>query len=120
MGQTTAIAWTDHTLNFWHGCVKVSPGCEQCYAETLSRRYGRDIWGPAKNYAANEKIHWVIVGGESGAKCRPFEVDWARSILAQCRAYDVAFFMKQLGGYPNKRHEMSEFPEDLRVQEFPA
>lgn len=46
--QNSKIEWTDHTLNFWWGCVKVSPGCEHCYAETLSTRYGRNIWGPAK------------------------------------------------------------------------
>jgi len=46
MGKTTNIKWTDASLNFWHGCMKVSPGCTHCYAETLSKRYGRDIWGP--------------------------------------------------------------------------
>lgn len=35
MGETTKISWTDHTWNPWMGCQKVSPGCENCYAETL-------------------------------------------------------------------------------------
>lgn len=48
MGQDSKIEWTDHTYNPWWGCVKVSPGCENCYAETLSHRWGNDIWGPAK------------------------------------------------------------------------
>lgn len=48
MGETTSIQWTDHTFNPWWGCVKVSPGCEHCYAESLSKRFGKDIWGPAK------------------------------------------------------------------------
>ncbi len=47
MGETTGISWTDHTFNPWWGCMKVSPGCTNCYALTLSKRYGRDIWGPA-------------------------------------------------------------------------
>lgn len=42
-------------------------------------------------------IHWVIVGGESGPGARPFDFEWARRILAQCRAAGVAFFMKQAG-----------------------
>lgn len=46
--KDTPIQWTDHSLNFWWGCFKVSPGCEHCYAETLSKRAGREIWGPAK------------------------------------------------------------------------
>lgn len=48
MAENSRIEWTDNTLNFWWGCVKVSPGCEHCYAETLSKRVGRNIWGPAK------------------------------------------------------------------------
>lgn len=42
-------------------------------------------------------IHWVIVGGESGAGARPFNVAWARSIVQQCQAAGVAVFVKQLG-----------------------
>lgn len=42
-------------------------------------------------------IHWVIVGGESGPKARPFDLAWARSIIRQCRAAGVACFMKQAG-----------------------
>lgn len=48
MGKETGILWTDSTLNFWWGCHKVSPGCTNCYAETFSKRVGRDIWGPAQ------------------------------------------------------------------------
>lgn len=45
MAETTAISWTDATVNFWWGCTKVGPGCDHCYAETLAKRYGFDIWG---------------------------------------------------------------------------
>jgi protein gp37 len=47
MANETLIAWTDHTANFWMGCMKVSAGCKHCYAETLTRnRMGLDVWGP--------------------------------------------------------------------------
>lgn len=69
--------------------------------------------------ALNSGIDWVIVGGESGAKCRPFNIEWARSLRDECKDADIAFFMKQLGGYPNKRHELSDFPADLQIREFP-
>ena len=42
-------------------------------------------------------LDWVIVGGESGPKSRPFDVAWARSIIAQCKAAGVPVFVKQLG-----------------------
>ena len=42
-------------------------------------------------------LHWVVVGGESGPGARPFDVGWARALVAQCRAAGVAVFVKQLG-----------------------
>jgi len=42
-------------------------------------------------------IHWVIVGGESGAKARKMEVDWVENIKQQCEAQKVSFFFKQWG-----------------------
>jgi len=251
MAKNSAINWTDHTANFWWGCQKVSEGCKHCYAETLSKRYGKLIWGSPKNtdreykkaiwkdilkwdaeagadgvrrrvfvssmsdfledhpqvgmwrqdavklieglknldilmltkrpenapmlewfdggwpdhvwfgttiednsrvgisrmIAALEvpaKIHffsvepmlskvdmhfldkpnpdrntWVICGGESGAGCRPFDWDWARDLRNQCQRANVAFWMKQGGGHPNKRHELIDIPEDLRIRELP-
>jgi protein gp37 len=85
-------------------------------------------------------IDWVIVGGESGPRARPMDLEWARSLVAQCRAAGVKPFVKQLGSnpweiehldtgdhesYPMKLREshgrdMAEWPEDLRVREFPS
>lgn len=48
MGANSAIEWTTHTFNPWIGCMKVSAGCANCYAETLDRRWGHINWGPAK------------------------------------------------------------------------
>lgn len=48
-------------------------------------------------------IDWVIVGGESGHRARPMEIEWARGIRDQCLRHDVAFFLKQLGGRRGKR-----------------
>ncbi len=48
MGEKTAIAWTNHTFNIAHGCMKVSPGCQHCYAEDFTQRKSATrIWGPA-------------------------------------------------------------------------
>ncbi|MBI4339808.1 MAG: phage Gp37/Gp68 family protein [Chloroflexi bacterium] len=48
-------------------------------------------------------IHWVIVGGESGPRARPLDVEWIRDLRDQCQARNVPFFLKQLGGHPNQR-----------------
>ena len=57
--MTTGISWTDETWNPVTGCSKVSPGCANCYAETLAltRLAGRPgypglPWTPG-NAAAN-------------------------------------------------------------------
>lgn len=255
--KNSKIAWTTHTFNPWWGCVKVSDGCKHCYAETLAKRTGHDVWGPtAPRRMFNEKhwsvplswnrdaelagerarvfcasmadvfedyppveatraklwplieatsmldwllltkrpenmnrfaprewangwpsnawalttvesqatawridelldvparvrglsvepmvgpvdlvdyledtvdfpgmglreLHWVIIGGESGAGCRPMQIEWARDLMRQCQDAGVAVFMKQLGGHPDKRDNPDEWPEDLRVREFP-
>jgi protein gp37 len=62
---------------------------------------------------------WVIVGGESGSKARPMATEWARDICFQCKMTGTPFFMKQLGGYPDKREAPEEWPTELRVREFP-
>ena len=43
-------------------------------------------------------IHWVIVGGESGAGARPMERDWVVNVRNQCDEAQVPFFFKQWGG----------------------
>jgi len=48
-------------------------------------------------------LHWVIVGGESGAGARAMDPDWARALRDQSVNAGVAFFLKQLGGVRNKR-----------------
>jgi protein gp37 len=45
-------------------------------------------------------IGWCIVGGESGDGARPMRVEWARSLVEQCRAAGVATFVKQWGSRP--------------------
>jgi protein gp37 len=42
-------------------------------------------------------IEWVIVGGESGPRARPMQLEWVRSIRDQCLAAGAAFFFKQWG-----------------------
>jgi protein gp37 len=45
-----------------------------------------------------KRIHWVIVGGESGPGARPMLTEWVESIHQQCRRSKVPFFFKQWGG----------------------
>lgn len=70
------------------------------------------------------RISWIIVGGESGPGARPFDLQWARDAIRQCREAGIACFYKQ-GGTSNrcphdrKGGHFDCFPEDLKVREMP-
>ena len=38
MAIGSGIEWTEATWNPSTGCTKISPGCKNCYAETLTKR----------------------------------------------------------------------------------
>lgn len=52
-----------------------------------------------------EGIDWVIAGGESQPQARPALLDWFRDLRDCCGRSGVPFFLKQLGGHPDKRGE---------------
>ncbi|MEM9213995.1 MAG: DUF5131 family protein [Cyanobacteria bacterium P01_F01_bin.150] len=47
-------------------------------------------------------IHWAIIGGESGSKARPFNIDWLNDFLVDCSEEEIAPFVKQLGANVEK------------------
>jgi len=60
MSDATIIAWTTHTFNIAWGCTKISPGCKNCYADTLSQRYGASsVWGPGQPRRTFGDKHWA-------------------------------------------------------------
>jgi len=58
MGKDSRIEWTHHTFNPWWGCVKVSPACDHCYAESWAKRVGSDVWGPDSERRFFTDAHW--------------------------------------------------------------
>jgi protein gp37 len=58
MGKNTGISWCDHTFNPWWGCVKVSEGCQRCYAETFAKRMGMGLWGAGSERRLFGAKHW--------------------------------------------------------------
>ncbi len=124
------------------------------------------LLGPVSLYhllgGGNAGAQWWIIGGESGPKARPCNVEWIRSLVTQGQAAGVAVFVKQMGRYCIDRNDRgyegdsgpsgwpmntatldcvypgtyqgkevrvqlrntkggdpSEWPEDVRVREFP-
>lgn len=57
--ENSKIEWTTHTFNPWIGCTKVSPGCANCYAETLMAvRYGKVKWGKGQPRVRTAPENW--------------------------------------------------------------
>jgi protein gp37 len=49
MSVGTKIEWTDATWNPVTGCTKVSPGCDNCYAEKIVDRFhGKGAFGDVR------------------------------------------------------------------------
>ena len=120
--------------------------------EARSDAIGQDVQSESKDNFRDSTtedmdsrlISWVIIGGESGTDARPCNVEWIRSVVKQCKASEVACFVKQIGanavitpqgydpvsghtfrpmpmfGFKDKKGgDLSEWPEDLRVRQFP-
>ncbi len=81
--ENSKIAWTDHTFNPWIGCEKVSPACDNCYAERDNKRYGRgELFAgapPIRTSAAYWKkpLKWNREAETTGKRQRVFCASWA-------------------------------------------
>ena len=80
-------------------------------------------------------VDWVIVGGESGPRSRLLDLAQVRRIIGACRAAQTPVFFKQAGAHAIDSESGSmqelhmfdvkggnpyEWPEDVRVREFPV
>jgi protein gp37 len=65
-------------------------------------------------------IHWVIVGGETGAGARPMHPDWARSIRDQCAAAGVPFLFKHRGEWSWMEDDESGLDVPMDWREKPS
>lgn len=77
MAENSGIEWTHHTFNPWIGCTKISPACENCYAEEWNKRYeGGKNWGPhaprrrTKNWSG--PVKWNREAAAKGIRYRVF------------------------------------------------
>lgn len=77
------------------------------------------LLGPVSLDGYLDRLHWVIVGGESGADQRPMELNWARTLRDECADWGVRFFLKQLGGHPDPRAHNKAVLDGYRYTEMP-
>lgn len=88
-----------------------------------------------RSEGGHPKIDWVVIGGESGPGARPCHLDWIRSLVRRCQEAGTPCFVKQVGARAlshtegelefylktrdHKGGDQAEWPEDLRVRQFP-
>lgn len=78
--KNSKIEWTDHTFNSWVGCTKVSPGCANCYAETLDRnRFSKTMDGGS---VSKPVTHW----GSGAPRHRTREAEWRKPLAWNAEA----------------------------------
>ena len=98
MAENTKIEWADATVNHWAGCTKVSPACDNCYAERMAGRL------------------WTVRGG-AGAARRQFIS--ARDMLEALdrKAQRIG---KKLRVFHNSLSDMfdNEVPDGWRMDAF--
>lgn len=59
MTAATKIEWADSTFNPWSGCTKISPACDHCYAEALSKRAPTiGQWGDGAPRRRTSAAYW--------------------------------------------------------------
>src|ERR1700712_493898 len=105
MGENSKIEWCDHTFNPWIGCQKVSPGCDNCYAEALmDKRLGRVEWGPhgerLRTSPANwaKPLQWDRAAAKAGVRHRVFcasLADWLDNKVPRRWRIDLAAIIRQ-------------------------
>jgi protein gp37 len=137
LGPVVLSRWMWPTHWSWDARYKTPEAAMAADAFAMRRRQ-------ALVHADAKFLDWVIGGGESGSKARHCNVEWIRDIVRQCAEAGVPCFVKQLGALPMdertlrsarignttgptplelsdpKGGDWDEWPEDLRVRQFPG
>ncbi len=99
MGKSN-IQWTDYVWNPIAGCTKCSPGCKNCYAETMAKRLKamrvHPYWPPFKEPQVVDENGWTgnihlchaKVGGQVDTLCEPLHLRKPRKIFV-CSMSDL-------------------------------
>jgi len=101
----------DVNLRLWLGEERIAncEGCKSSPVNGLPYCPGHEAGG----------IDWIIIGCESGLRRRPCKLEWVYNIVEQCKEAGVPVFVKQLDIGDKVVHDITKFPPELQVREFP-
>lgn len=111
MGKNSKIEWCTHSANLWKGCVKINEGCENCYAEAWSNRWGEDIWGNDKPRMAVKSIWGNFLSWQAKAEALN-----ERHRVFVGSLMDI--FEKPMHLIDHKGNKLEETTDDLRQRFF--
>ena len=103
--------------NVWFGCSPVDQDTYDNFYRHMKKVNGNTFYsiepqlGPIK-LDLLDKVNWIIQGGESGHNNRPFNLNWARIMQADCQFLNKPYFFKQID-------KVIPIPDDLLIREFP-
>lgn len=76
MAENTSIEWCHHTFNPWIGCTKLSPACDNCYAEGWDARFKGGRWGAhaprTRTKTWGNPVKWNNQAAAAGVRHRVF------------------------------------------------
>jgi protein gp37 len=73
--------------------------------DALQGCWARQDGGELEHGGSCQRLHWVIVGGESGPHARRMHDRWARDLRDECDVNGVPFFFKQWGQHDPETHD---------------
>lgn len=122
----TKIEWTDETWNPVTGCTRVSPGCEHCYAERRARMMdGRGIGYDGTTRPTESGPRWSgQINLHPDRLEQPLAWRKPRRVFV-CSMSDLFHpdvpdeYIDRVFAVIPKGGDPDEWPEDLRVREFP-
>lgn len=112
---------TNHPENVWFGASVVDGQSLNDVARHLDKVNGKTFWSvepllegiDIRKALSNYKWpDWVIVGGESGPKRRPFKLEWAEKISIDCINMEIPYFFKQID-------KVIEPPTEMLIRQWP-
>ncbi|MEW2578415.1 DUF5131 family protein [Streptomyces syringium] len=117
--NSTKIEWTDRTWNPITGCTKISPGCDNCYAETIAERFRGTAAFPAgfdvrvRPGKMNDPLTWrkpsrVFVNSMSDLFHADVDQAWVAEVFAVMAAAGKHSFQLLTKRHARMRHLLND------------
>lgn len=126
VNERLPINWGDGWDNVWIG-TSVEDERVKHRIDTLSKIPAKvrfvsfePLIGPVSvSWTDMRKIHWAIIGGESGPNARPCEPRWINKLRHDLVSAKVPVFIKQMGGDIASRWKLSD-KKGGKIEEWPT